>query len=127
MLAMGDAHAGMGDGESVICGVEITAEVKVQVTLIKSPAFRPQRPIVELEDQFISIGHGPSLDEAASTVLHDMLELVHFKTEMPRAEIAMLISAVGDLKVCQIVDPQKTARVEMPRSILKHPEEPLFH
>ncbi len=126
MLAMGDAHAGMGDGESVVCGVEITAEVTVRVNLIKKPVFRPKRPVVELDDQFITIAHGPSLDEAASTVLHDMLELIHFKTGMPKTEIAMLISAVGDLKVCQIVDPQKTARVEMPKSILDNSEEPLF-
>jgi amidase len=43
---------------------------------------------------------------------------VMYKTGMQVAEAAMLISAVGDLKVCQIVDPQKTARVEMPRAVL---------
>jgi amidase len=122
MLALGDVHAGMGDGEAVICGVEITAEVRVKVDLIPSSKIQPPRPVVELGDRFITIGHGPSLDEAASTALNDMLELIHQKTVMPFSEIAMLISAVGDLKVCQIVDPQKTARVEMPKSVLEFPE-----
>ncbi len=126
MLALGDVHAGMGDGEAVICGVEITAEVKVKLDLIESPKIQPQRPIVELGDRFMTIGHAPSLDEAASTALRDMLELIHQKTNMPFSEIAMLISAVGDLKVCQIVDPQKTARVEMPKSILKFPHQPIL-
>lgn len=126
MLAMGDAHAGMGDGESIICGVETTAQVKVRLVLIKSPTFLPPRPVVELDDRFITIGHGPSLDDAAATALDDMLNLVHEKTGMPPTEIAMLISAVGDLKVCQIVDPQKTARVEMPRSVLTYPDRPIL-
>lgn len=126
MLAMGDAHAGMGDGEAVICGVEVPAEVQVRVDLIKNPEFKPPRPVVELGDHFIAIGHGPSLDEAASRALHDMMELVYYKTGMNRAEIAMLISAVGNLKVCQIVDPQKTARIEMPKSILKSQDQPIF-
>jgi amidase len=122
MLAMGDCHAGMGDGESLICGVETTAEVKINVDLIKSPNFKPPRPIVELKDKFITIGHGESLDAAASTALMDMMDLIHERTGKSHAEIAMLISAVGDLKVCQIVDPQKTARVEMPRVVLKDSE-----
>lgn len=126
MLALGDVHAGMGDGEAVICGVETTAEVKIRLDLIKSPEIEPQRPVVELGDIFVTVGHGPSLDEAASTALNDMLQLIHHKTNMPFPEIAMLISAVGDLKVCQIVDPQKTARVEMPKSILERPDQPIL-
>jgi len=118
MLAMGDVHAGMGDGESVICGVEITAKIKIKLDLLKSPEIVPERPIVELDNKFITIGHGPTLDEAAIVALKDMLEFIKKKTNMNTNEASMLISAVGDLKVCQIVDPQKTARVEMPKSIL---------
>jgi len=55
-----------------------------------------------------------------------MLNLIKAKTSMDTNEIAMLISAVGDLKVCQIVDPQKTARIEMPKSIPGDHEEPLI-
>ena len=29
------------------------------------------------------------------------------------------MSLVGDLKVCQVVDPQKTARFEFPKWVLK--------
>ncbi|MBW2059855.1 MAG: acetamidase/formamidase family protein [Deltaproteobacteria bacterium] len=126
MLALGDVHAGMGDGEAVICGIETTAEVKVKLNLTKSPRIEPQRPIVELDDKFITIGHGSSLDEAASTALNDMAKLMREITDMDYPEIAMLISAVGDLRVCQIVDPQKTARVEMPKSSLGNPDRIVF-
>jgi amidase len=126
LLGLGDVHAGMGDGESVICGVEIPAVVRIKLGLVPSPEYSPLRPVVDLEDRFITIGHGPTLDDAAQQALDDMLELVMYKTGMQVPEAAMLISAVGDLKVCQIVDPQKTARVEMPRSVLPDPLAPLW-
>lgn len=116
LFALGDAHAGMGDGESVICGVESIADVTLKLDTIKPQGFAPQRPVVEIDDTFVTIAHGPTLDEAAAKALNDMADLIRSKTTMDLPEIAMLISAVGDLKVCQIVDPQKTARVEMPKS-----------
>ena len=126
MVALGDAHAGMGDGEAVICGVEITSTVKIRLDIIAAPDFVPERPVVELDDRFITIAHGPTLDDAARSALEDMLDLLRYKTSMPVNEAGMLISAVGDLRVCQIVDPQKTARVEMPKRVLPDPAKPLF-
>jgi len=126
MVALGDVHAGMGDGEAVICGVEITSTVRIGLDVISAPDFVPERPVVELDNCFITIGHGPTLDDAAQSALNDMLDLVCYKTFMPVDEAGMLISAVGDLKVCQIVDPQKTARVEMPNSILPEPGMPIL-
>lgn len=126
MLSMGDVHAGMGDGEALICGVEVPAKVEVTVNLIKSPKYKPPRPVVELGDIFATIGHGPTLDAAGITALNDMLELLIYKKGISLEEAAMLISATGDLRVCQIVDPQKTARVEMPRESLSGMESPLF-
>lgn len=126
LFGLGDVHAGMGDGEAVICGVETPAVVQVRLGLVTAPENPPLRPLLELGDRFITIGHGPSLDEAAQQALDDMIELVMRRTGMPAPEAAMLISAVGDLKVCQIVDPQKTARVEMPRSVLPDPGAPLW-
>lgn len=35
LLAMGDLHAVMGDGESATCGIEISGEVTVKVTVLK--------------------------------------------------------------------------------------------
>lgn len=127
MLALGDAHAGMGDGESVICGVETPATVTLKVERIVPKTYPPTRPIVELDGKYMTIGHGATLDEAAAVALDDMADMVQAFTGMRAAEAAMLISAVGDLRVCQIVDPQKTARVEMPKSALGLlPDAPIF-
>ncbi len=126
MFALGDAHAGMGDGEALICGVEIPAKVELSFDLIKQPEILPPRPVVEIDNQVVTIGIGPTLDEAASCALNDMMDLIHLKTGRSLDEISMLISAVGDLKVCQVVDPQKTARVEIPKSIFPDPSRPVL-
>jgi len=34
-------------------------------------------------------------------------------------EAGMLLSVCGDLRICQIVDPEKTCRMELPRSVTK--------
>jgi len=117
LFGLGDVHAGMGDGEAVICGVEIPSSVTLRLDLIKKPLFVPERPIVETRDRVICIGHGKTMDEASEVALEDMLKLITNKTDLNETDASMLISAVGDLKVCQIVDPQKTMRVEVPKSI----------
>jgi len=126
LLALGDVHAGMGDGEAVICGVEVPARVEITVDLIKSPEYKPPRPVVEVGDIFATIGHGSTLDSACISALNDMLDILIFKIGISLEEATMLISAVGNLRVCQIVDPQKTARVEMPRMVLPSPKKILF-
>lgn len=126
MFALGDAHAGMGDGEALICGVEIPARVELSFELIKQPKILPPRPVVEIDDRVVTIGLGPTLDEAASCALNDMMDLIHLKTGRSLDAISMLISAVGDLRVCQVVDPQKTARVEIPKTIFPDPSRPVL-
>jgi len=42
-----------------------------------------------------------------------MVKFLHEELEMSKAEATLLLSAAGNLKVCQVVDPLKTARVEL--------------
>lgn len=36
---------------------------------------------------------------------------------MPEKEIAMLLSLAGNAQVCQVVDPKKTARFAVPKTV----------
>ncbi|MGE0942591.1 acetamidase/formamidase family protein, partial [Bacillus wiedmannii] len=38
---------------------------------------------------------------------------LHKELEMSKADATLLLSAAGDLRVCQVVDPLKTARMEL--------------
>ena len=41
------------------------------------------------------------------------------QVKLPAHEAGMLLSLAGDLRICQAVDPNKTCRMELPRSVTK--------
>ena len=53
------------------------------------------------------------LDDAANRAVHNMVTFLHKELEMSKADATLLLSAVGNLKVCQVVDPLKTTRMEL--------------
>ncbi len=53
------------------------------------------------------------LDDAANRAVRNMVTFLHEELEMSKADATLLLSAAGDLKVCQVVDPLKTARMEL--------------
>ncbi len=117
LLSMGDLHALMGDGEAGGCGVEAGGKVTVQVRVIKNCDF--PLPAVVTEDAFMCITSKETLDEAARCCVNDMHSFLTQAVGLEKKEANMLISAAGQLKVCQIVDPLLTVRMEIQ---LKHLE-----
>ena len=63
MLAIGDMHASMGDGEICFTGVEISGEVTIRVSLLKGK--QGTWPVTELADRWVVHGTaGPDFMEA---------------------------------------------------------------
>jgi amidase len=63
MLAIGDMHAAMGDGEVCFTGVEIAGEVTIRVGLLKGKQGR--WPVTELPDRWVVHGTaGPDVRDA---------------------------------------------------------------
>ncbi|MCY6371318.1 acetamidase/formamidase family protein [Clostridium ganghwense] len=116
LLSMGDLHAVMGDGEIVICGLEIDGEVTVKVDVIKNKDL--PLPMVVEGRHIMTLASKKTLDEASKQATINMYKLLTSELNMDNAEAGMLLSLVGDLKICQIVDPLMTARMEFPKSIL---------
>jgi amidase len=111
LLAMGDLHAVMGDGEVSVCGAEVSGEVTVTVEVIKG---RPYcLPIVFTKEAVYTIASDLSLDNAAVTATKNMVNILVSKG-MPEAEAISLLSLSGNIQISQIVDPLKTARFELP-------------
>jgi amidase len=117
MLAMGDLHAAMGDGEVVVTGIEIAGEVTVKVDLIKDKDLSD--PIVETEAAFYTISSGTDLDAAAKKASNNMFRFLKERLPLSNNEIAMLMSIICDLQVSQVVDPEKTARMRVDKEVLK--------
>lgn len=115
LLAMGDLHAVMGDGEVCVCGAEIAGEVTVRVSIIKG---RPlPLPFLVTESHAMAIASAEGLDAASSAAVLAMREFLVAQLKMLPHEAGMLLSLAGDLRICQAVDPNKTCRMELPLEI----------
>jgi len=117
LLAMGDLHALMGDGEVLICGVEVAGRVKV-VTRVQKGLTLPC-PVVETDNAYYAIWSAETLDEAARGALDKGIDIMVAALDMDPVDALTLLSVKGNLQVSQVVDPLKTARIEIPKSILK--------
>ncbi|XDZ51113.1 acetamidase/formamidase family protein [Neisseriaceae bacterium CLB008] len=116
LLALGDFHAAMGDGEIGVSGVEIAGHTVVHIDVIKQ---RPLlHPVVETADQLAFIASKITLDEAIKTATETAVQYVHEATGLSLAEATMLMSAAGNAEISQIVDPLMTARFCVPKYLL---------
>ncbi len=116
LLAMGDLHAVMGDGEVCVCGAEIAGEVTVRVTVVKGQPL--PLPFLVNETHAMAIYSAPGLDAAAEGAALQMRAFLAEQVKLPAYEAGMILSLMGDLCICQAVDPNKTCRMELPLSIL---------
>ncbi len=119
LLAMGDVHAVMGDGEIMGTGVEIGADVTVRVEVRRDLAdLGLKNPAILTESHFVTIASAKSLDAAVKAATRDMVGILMRRGKLGLNEAGMLCSAAGTVAVSQVVDPLKTARFEMPLSVL---------
>ncbi|WP_121639150.1 acetamidase/formamidase family protein [Virgibacillus sp. Bac330] len=116
LLAMGDVHAVMGDGEVVICGLEIAAEITVKVSVIKGQPY--PLPFLADDKHVMTIASRETLDEASKQATKHMHTFLVNILKMEAHEAAMFLSVGADLKICQIVDPFMTSRMELPMWVL---------
>lgn len=117
LLAMGDLHAAMGDGEVSVCGVEIAGEVTVTVTVIKGKQWKV--PMAKTEYALYTIASEKLLDNAAAAATKNMAAFLETEAGMDKHDAIALLSIGGNLQISQVVDPLKTARFELPLTILQ--------
>lgn len=115
LLAMGDMHAIMGDGEVCVCGAEIGGAITVRVSVIKGR--RMPLPFLVTSDHFMTICSADSLEAAAEGATLSMRGFLMNELGMDIHSAGMLLSLCSDLRICQAVDPQKTCRMEVPLEV----------
>jgi len=117
LLALGDLHAAMGDGEVSVCGVEVSGVVTLSVTVIKGKQW--QLPLLKTPESLYMIASEKSLDEATRRATKNMVHFLIHECALNQYDAIHLLSIAGNLQICQIVDPLKTVRMELPLSILE--------
>lgn len=118
LLAMGDLHAVMGDGEAGNCGVEIGGRVTVRVTVLKELDL--EYPMIENPGQWITVAYGDTVDQACERCTLQMFEFLTGHAGIDSVDAGMYIDMLGSQAVCQIVNPYKTVRMEMDKWIVGH-------
>lgn len=116
LLFVGDVHALMGDGEVCICGAETAAEVTLKVELQKKSY---GTLLLRSEGKVMTICSAPTLDEAAVLATKRMRKILEQELGMEFHESCRILSLVGDLRICQVVDPLMTCRMEVPESVFQ--------
>ncbi len=116
LLALGDLHAGMGDGEVSVCGLEVPGEVTLRVNVVKACSW--PLPMVQTAEHLYTIASAVTLDEAANLAAQQMSQFLQAGAKLSRADAIGLMSAAGNLQISQVVDPLKTCRFELSLGIL---------
>ena len=116
LFGCGDMHAVMGDGEVVVCGAETPGEVTLTPQVVDIPGLPV--PFLENDEIVAVIASGATTDEAYKLALDMMHSFLTNVAGLSVNDAAMLMSLVGNLKFCQVVDPLLTVRFEFPKSVL---------
>ena len=117
LFSLGDVHAAMGDGEVMVSGVEISADVKVRLSVMKG--IRIETPMLENEELCGVIYSHEEIEKAVFHAVRIMNERVQENLGFSFNEAGMLLSAVGDLRFCQVVDLERTVMMCVPKKVMK--------
>jgi len=117
LFGAGDFHAAMGDGEIVVCGAETPGVFRFKALVVPALQGLPT-PFLRNNSVVATIFSAPTLDEAASGAIHAMADFLTKFVGLSINDAGMLMSLVGELKFCQVVDPEKTVRFEFPIHVL---------
>jgi amidase len=115
LLALGDAHAIIGDGETAAAGLEVESVVTLRVRVLKGQQL--PRPMIESPTEFMTCGWGMTMEEATSCAMRDMVDFLERKLAMPRVEAYNLAGLVGDARPGNAVCSPGAMRFSMPKAI----------
>ena len=117
LLALGDAKAVIGDGESAGAGLEIDVTVTLQVDVLKGRSL--SRPMIESPTRFMTCGWGRNMEEATDCAMGDMVDFVARTFDMARVEAYSLVGMVGDIRPGNCVSWPGAVRFSMPKAVFR--------
>ncbi|MCS7175851.1 acetamidase/formamidase family protein [Pseudothermotoga sp.] len=116
MLALGDVHAVMGDGEVCVSACEVPAVVTVRVDVEDVSI---EWPMVETKEDIYILVSLPRIEEAFEQATYTAVKLLSEKKNMPIEEAYMLASLIVDVGVSQLVDPNLTVKAKISKAYLE--------
>ena len=117
LLAIGDLHAVMADGEVGASGLEVAGCVTVTVDIIKNKDL--PLPMIINDSHVMALASDVDLDTAVEMAVANMTGYLTQTEGFTMEDAVMLTSLVADVRICQVVDPKKTVRIEFPKKYLR--------
>ncbi|MFO7881924.1 MAG: acetamidase/formamidase family protein [Kosmotogaceae bacterium] len=115
LLSLGDVHALMGNGEVCGTGVEIPSKITLTINIEKKHI---DNPYIETETSFIFIASHKNIDSAVKIATNDAVKFISEQKKIPFEEAYMLASVTSNLIFSQVVNPLKTVKMIVPKSII---------
>lgn len=116
LLSLGDLHALMGDGEVSGSGAEVAGEVQLRVEVLKERNY--SLPMFEYEDKIVCVGCDEDMYKASQIATENMVRYLMTKNNLSFEENTILLSLVGNLRVCQAVNPKFSMRMEISKKYI---------
>lgn len=116
LLALGDCHGAMGDGELCFTGLEVQA--LVELTVEPLPGFSAEWPLLETPESYLVIASGDTVDDALREAANTAVDLLSRGLDLSFEEAYLLASLYVDLKISQVVDPKKTVKAVIPKILM---------
>lgn len=122
LFVIGDAHAGMGNGEVNVTAMETAMDdVVLRFTVRKD--MKLALPMAETPTHYITMAYDPDLNEAAKDATRAAIAFLQKTKGLSALDAYALISVGCDLEVTQIVDGNKGVHVMIPKSIFAKTQE----
>ncbi|UMT78505.1 acetamidase/formamidase family protein [Staphylococcus roterodami] len=118
LLSIGDVHLAMSDGEVGGTGLEINAEVEI-ICSKANVGMNLQNPILTNEEGMYFISSGCTIEKAIENGIEDLAQFFKFRTGLSTNDLLKLFSLVCEVQINQVVNPQKSIRLYIPRYILR--------
>ncbi len=116
MVALGDVHAAMGDGEVCGTGLEVPAEITAK--FCRCDELEIERPMIETPTEWISFAASKTLEGAAKLATQDLVRFISNRRGVDFEDAYMLASVAANLKISQVVDPLMAARMAISKKYL---------
>ena len=117
-FACGDVHAAMGDGEVMGTGVEIAAQIRLRFDVIKNVSI--EHPRMENDSMIYTIASDEDMEKAVYMATKEMCSVLQKHLGYTLNDAGMLMSLCGNLEICQVVDPKRTVRMGIPKTVCKY-------
>jgi len=116
LFSIGDGHLAEGSGEIIGTAVEGALHVTLKIELIKKAQL--SWPRIEDDNYIMSAGSYRPLEDAARIAYNDLVRWIAANYKMDLQDAYQLVSQTAETDLAQMVDPNYTVVVKMPKKYL---------